>query len=283
MSDCPIACSPRSLAAKRGFAYILCLALVLFGSACSREEPADETVYWPELVRFDEVAVRADGFARAGDHDSVRSMRPELLDAGRAVTPATAPSNVADPQQVATNLADLTNLLDGISAEGDDESTASLVLGLHPVIGSLMEAAGMPHVHAHEGPNHGFLHPLFGSGGAQVGTAEIKLHDDAGDLEVWLTRGGHGGEPWRLALDTTLSLSLPDLGQEVTLAVRDSERNEDEYGAATIQDGATAYFVFPGETGADASWLIGADFAAKAELSFDDVTTGSFVLRPHVH
>ena len=28
---------------------------------------------------------------------------------------------------------------------------------------------------------------------------------------------------------------------------------------------------------------MGADFAAKVELSFDETTTGSFVLRPHVH
>ena len=69
----------------------------------------------------------------------------------------------------------------------------------------------------------------------------------------------------------------------MTLAVRDQDRDEDESGASTIVDGNTNYFVFPGETESDASWLMGADFAAKVELSFGDTTTGIFVLRPHIH
>lgn len=131
-----------------------------------------------------------------------------------------------------------------------------------------------------EGPNDGFLYPVFNGEGTQVGTVEIKLHDDAGDIEAWLTRDG---EPWRLPLDTVLSLNVPELGKQVTLAVRDQERNEDESGASTIFEGTTNYFIFPGETGADASWLMGEDFKAKAELSFEDVTTGSFILKPHGH
>ena len=131
--------------------------------------------------------------------------------------------------------------------------------------------------------NSGFMFPVFDEGGKQAGTIEIKLHDDAGDLEVWLKRGGYDGEPWRLPLEATLTLDFPATGQKITLAVRDSERNEDESGASTIFEGATDYFVFPGETGADASWLMGSEFAAKVELSFGDATTGTFVLRPHIH
>ena len=71
-----------------------------------------------------------------------------------------------------------------------------------------MKAAGMPHVHANEGPKGGFRFIVFGADGQQVGTAEIKLHDDAGDLEVWLTRGGHGGDPWRLPVGQTLAPQL---------------------------------------------------------------------------
>ncbi len=270
-----------------GVAPLFCLCLSLIATSCKRNGTGsgtgDQPVSWPELARFDEVAYRADGLARAGDLASVRESLSGLLKAGEAVTPVTVPPDVADPQQVETILADLHNLVEGLSSELDDESLGALVLGLHPVIENLMRAAGMPHIHANEGPNDGFLHPVFDSGGKQVGTAEIKLHDDAGDLEVWLTRGGHGGEPWRLSLDTTLALDFPDLGKTLTLAVRDRERNEDESGAPTIHEGATAYFVFPGETGADASWLTGEDFAAKAELRFAGATTGSVVLRPHIH
>lgn len=252
-------------------------------SSCSRDDSGTEPVAWPELARFDEIAYRADGLVRTGDAEAVEELRPELLESGQALTPETIPANASDRRQVEAILADLTSLIDGLAAETDPESSNTLVLGMHPVIETLMKAAGMPHVHANEGPNDGFLHPVFDSDGAQIGTAEIKLHDDAGDLEVWLTQGGRGGEPWRWPVDTTLTLSFPALEQEVSLAVRDPESNEDESGTPTVVDGTTAYFVFPGETGADASWLMGPDFAAKAELRVDQATTGPLVLRPHIH
>ncbi|MAH66107.1 MAG: hypothetical protein CMJ27_06910 [Phycisphaerae bacterium] len=270
-----------SLSKVRGLFLQLCLLLAL--AACAREDSGGAPVAWPELVRFDEIAYRADGLARTGDLGSVSDLRTELIETGQAVTPSTIPANVANPREVETILADLTGLVEGISATADPESTAMLVLGLHPVIERLITAAGMPHVHANEGPNQGFLQPVFDSEGTQVGTAEVKLHDDAGDLEIWLTVGGYGGDPWRLDLDTTLLLNFPGLEREVTLAVRDRTRNEDESGESTIVDGTTSYFVFPGDTGIDASWLMGAEFAAKAELQIEDATTGAFVLRPHVH
>lgn len=274
--------SPLSEFHRRS-SLLLLFCLTLLTTACTRDEAGETPVSWPELARFDEVAYRADGFARTGDLATVESMRAELLETGKAVTPATVPANAADPRQAKTILADLTNLIDGLSNTTDPESTATLVLGLHPVIEKLMDAAGMPHIHANEGPNSGFLQPVFDAEGTQVGTAEIKLHDDAGDVEVWLTHGGFGGEPWRLSVDTTLVLTFPDLEQEVTLAVRDRVRNEDESGAATVVDATTNYFLFPGETGVDASWLMGEDFAALAELRIAEATTGPFILRPHVH
>jgi len=258
----------------------------LLVSSCDRREvgTAGGKVSWPQLMAFDAVAYRIDGFARAGDLATVRASRHQLIEAGQALTPETIPGNAADPQQVAILLADLTSLVEGIASETiEDASLTTLVFGLHPVTERLMEAAGMPHTHANEGQNGGYLHPLFHRDGTQVGTLEIKLHDDAGDLEAWITQGGHDGEPWRMPLDTVLSLTFPDIGKEVNLAVRDRERNNDESGQSTIRDGATAYFIFPGETGADASWLSGADLAANAELQFEDTTTGSFILRPHVH
>ena len=239
---------------------------------------------WPEINRFDDIAFQADGYARVKDLTAVRELMADLLLAGKALTKESIPANVADPQQVELILGDLSNLVSGLAVEElDDATLADLVLGLHPVIAKLIDAAGMPHIHANEGPNSGFLFPAFDSEGKQAGTIEIKLHDDAGDLEVWLKKGGYEGEPWRLPLDTTLTLAFPSEGKKINLAVRDTERNEDESGESTISDGQTNYFVFPADTGVDASWLMGADFAAKVELSFEGATTGSFVLRPHVH
>ncbi len=271
----------------------LLLPLLLLASACERrdaEAPGEsgesgDVVHWPELSDFDELAFVAEGHAKVGDVEALREMRRELLEAGRAVSVKSTPENVRNPDELHQLLGDLSSLVNGLAgSELDDENLVNLVLGMHPVVSALISASGMPHIHTNEGPNGGYLHPVFDdAGGKQVGTAEIKLHDDAGDLEVWLTRGGRGGEPWRLPLDTTLSLEFSGLGKNVALAVRDRERNEDESGAATIHEGATAYFIFPGDTGADASWLMGEDFAAKAELRFEGATTGSFVLRPHVH
>lgn len=268
-------------------ALTFCLmALAMIGVSCEPDETTsdEEPVSWPEITLFDDVAFRADGYVRVEDLPAVRELLPDLLEAGEAVKNASVPSNVADRKEVELILGDLKNLIVGIGKEGlDDDSLADLVLGLHPVIAKLIEAAGMPHIHANEGPNSGFIFPVFDSEGKQTGTIEIKLHDDAGDLEVWLKHGGHGGEPWRLPLDANLTLAFPGEGKTVTLAVRDRERNEDESGESTIFEETTDYFVFPADTGVDASWLMGAEFAAKAELSFDGATTGLFVLRPHVH
>ena len=264
----------------------LCISLALIFGSCDRSlsEMEEETVSWPEINRFDDLAFQADGLARVEELGTVRELLSELLEAGKAVTPASVPSNAADPQQIELILGDLNSLVDGLAAENlDDVSLENLVLGLHPVIAKLIEAAGMPHIHANEGPNSGFLYPVFDHTGNQTGTIEIKLHDDAGDLEVWLKRGGYEGDAWRLPTATILTLDFPVLDRNVSLAVRDQDRNEDESGASTIVDGNTNYFVFPGETKSDASWLMGADFAAKVELSFGDKSTGIFVLRPHIH
>ena len=262
------------------------LSLILLFSACERsgEEISEETVSWPEIVDFDNLAFQADGLVRVQDLEAVRDLHADLVKVGMAVTPSSIPANAANPKEVELILSDLSNLVSSLQADPlDDSSLENLVLGLHPVIAKLIETAGMPHIHANEGPNGGFLFPIFDSNKEQTGTVEIKLHDDAGDLEVWLQSGGYEGDPWRLPTKTILTLNFPALNKSLILAVRDQDRNEDESGASTIIEGNTNYFVFPGSTDEDASWLMGADFAAKVELRFEEATTGLFVLRPHIH
>ena len=71
------------------------------------------------------------------------------------------------------------------------------------------------------------------------------------------------------------------------LRVRNTDKNEDEAGQGNIRDGRTNYFIFPGDSGVDASFLVGRDFASEAVVAFAvDGTahqTQVFVLRPHVH
>ena len=264
------------------------ISLLLILSLCSCERNAtntgDETVSWPEITEFDNIAFQADGLVRVKDLEAARKILDDLMKAGRMVTSTSIPSNAAKPEEVGLILSDLENLVSELGAENLDDSTLeNLILGLHPVIAKLIEAAGMPHIHANEGPNGGFLFPVFDVDGKQNATVEIKLHDDAGDLEVWLKKGGYDGEALLLPTATILTLDFPALDRNVTLAVKDHERNEDESGNSTVVEAKTNYFVFPGETGVDATWLMGAEFAAKVELSFTNATTGSFVLRPHIH
>ena len=265
---------------------ICLLCSLIWISSCGRQgsQEVGELVAWPEITHFDDLAFRVDGLVRVKDLDSVREILPKLREAGAQLRISSMPGNVANREEVSLIFNDLVSLTKNLEEEElDDVELSNLILGLHPVIEKLIEAAKMPHVHANEGVNSGFLFPVFGTDSKQVGTAEIKLHDDAGDIEVWLMQGGYDGQPWRILSRTTLTLSFPELGKKIELAVRDHIQNKDESGSATLVDGKTNYFVFPGASGMDPAWLMGGNFAAKAELSFLINTTGPFVLRPHVH
>lgn len=130
---------------KLGASFLLFLSLALALSSCDR---GNGSVSWPELTHFDGIAHHAEGMARADDLEGLRSIRTELLEAGWKVRPATLPENHHNPQKVEQLLKDLNGLINEISqSDLDDETLSQLVLGLHPVISELMEAAGMPHVH----------------------------------------------------------------------------------------------------------------------------------------
>ena len=264
----------RAIPARLGTPLLVGLCLVLLAVGCSRDEAGSGPVSWPELVRFDDISYRAEGFLRAGDMDAVLDMRAELLESGRAVTPDTIPANVPDRPTVETILGDLSDLVEDLAA--DEEALRRLLPGVHPVVARLMRAAGMPHVHAMNGPNHGLLRPVFDMDGQQVGTAEIRLDAGTGVVHAWLNRGGHGGDPWMLPSDTTLVLDVPEQGRSVTLTAG-------EVGAGSDGEGGTHAFTSAGAAEADASWLASPDFAATVELRFRDATTGPFVLRPHAH
>ena len=140
------------------------------------------------------------------------------------------------------------------------------------------------HAHDGHGPHDGVVQS-FADG---LGHLELKLHDDKGDLELWLTKDEAGKSPYDLPLDARITVTFRDHGgREVALAVRDRERNEDEDGQANLRNGKTNYFIFPGDTGADASWLMGADFVSRVVVSIEadgkTFLTQPFELRPHTH
>jgi hypothetical protein len=158
------------------------------------------------------------------------------------------------------------------------------------VLGGKTYRIDMPcaHDHAHEGEDHG-PHDGVPAGFADgLGHLELKLHDDKGDLELWLTKDEAGQSPYDLPLDARITVTFGDHGgREVALAVRDGERNEDEDGQPNLRDGKTNYFIFPGDTGADASWLMGSDFVSQVFVTIEadgkTFITQPFELRPHTH
>lgn len=148
------------------------------------------------------------------------------------------------------------------------------------------------HEHAHgdhgeHGPHDGMVAAFMGPDGKEAGHIELKLHDDKGDLELWIATDDGITKPFDLPLDATIAVAFPSMSKDVTLAVRNKDQNEDEDGAATVRDGKTNYFIFPGDTGADAAWLVGKDFKARVTVSFTldgtAYTTKPFELVPHGH
>lgn len=143
--------------------------------------------------------------------------------------------------------------------------------------------------HSHEKtPHDGMLARLGGPAKALDGWLELKLHDDKGDLELWLAKDKAMSEPLDLPLGAKPTVRFIDFkGRTVTLAVRDTAKNLDEDGAANVRAGKTNYFIFPGNTGADAKWLMGKKFTSIVVVAVPTGETATesaeFVLRPHTH
>ncbi|MBI5852417.1 MAG: hypothetical protein HZB39_15490 [Planctomycetes bacterium] len=144
---------------------------------------------------------------------------------------------------------------------------------------------GHGHEHAH-GPHSGVPGTFRGAGTS--GHLELKLHDDKGDLELWLGKDAQMTEPFDLPLDATIEVEFIDVqGRKVVLRARNAVNNEDEDGKSNVRDGKTNYFIFPGETGADASWLRGKEFhsivVVRGRIGDTEFTSEELMLEPHVH
>lgn len=143
------------------------------------------------------------------------------------------------------------------------------------------------HGHEHvEGPHQGV--PAQFSGGGVGGHLELKLHDDKGDLELWLAQDAAYAQPFDLPLDASIEIEFVDLeGRKVVLRPRNTANNEDEDGKPNIRDGRTNYFIFPSQAGEDASWLMGKEFHSIVVVRFarggQAFASEEFVLKPHAH
>merc|ERR1719401_2300629 len=95
---------------------------------------------------------------------------------------------------------------------GDEVATISLHNGAAPTEGGIMSV-------------------LEDADGKHVGFIELKLHDDAGDLELFICKDGAMSEPLDFPASTSITATFATHdNRSVQLAVRDDDKNEDEDG-----------------------------------------------------
>ncbi len=137
---------------------------------------------------------------------------------------------------------------------------------------------GMAKVEDDLGPHEGMIAAFDG------GYIELKLHDDKGDLELWIAKDAGITQPYDISASEKITVSFSDAKQaSATLAVRNMGKNEDEDGNATMREGQTNYFIYPGDSGESAAWLQGKSFKSQVTVSFAGKQTASFLLIPHGH
>ena len=177
-----------------------------------------------------------------------------------------------------------------VTPKADAKPLKRIVLRLR--YGNIDERGSLPldgHGHEHgPTPHEGVVAVFQGPDGAVAGHLELKLHDDKGDLELWVAKDDKLAQPFDLPLDAVVKVQFVDVGNRtVELRVRNAAKNEDEDGAANVRDGRTNYFIFPGETGADAKWLMGTTFTSIVRLTFTvdgkAYASEEFMLVPHTH
>jgi hypothetical protein len=177
----------------------------------------------------------------------------------------------------------------GIGNVADFAGSVSGDIDGKPAMGEFSEVAGEHgDGHEHATPHDGVVATLKGKSGDEIGFVELKLHDDKGDLELWLGKDRQMKEPLDLSAETKINVSFKDVpGKTAVLTVRNNEKNEDEDGTANLRGGVTNYFIFPGSSGQDPSWLVGKEFKSKVEVTLtadgERYRSEEFLLIPHTH
>jgi hypothetical protein len=178
-----------------------------------------------------------------------------------------------------------------VTPRADAGAPVRLVLRLR-ADGGIDERASLPldgHGHEHGAtPHDGVVAAFKGPDGQVAGHLELKLHDDKGDLELWIAKDAKIAQPMDVALDTVVHVTFIDFeDRTVEMRVRNKGRNEDEEGAPNVRSGRTNYFIFPGDSGQDAAWLTGTKFQSvvRVTLTADGraYTSEELVLVPHTH
>lgn len=204
----------------------------------------------------------------------------ELIDGTKTATPSDAWLESSDGQK----------MCDPATGEGHDQHWHFAVTPTGPASKFVLrvgEETASVDLSAGATPcNGGILTVLEGEQGK--GYLELKLHDDAGDLELWLYSSTLGGKPTPLDVPTAtvVAVTFPSHGDKaIEMRIRNAAQNEDEAGTPNMRGGGTNYFIFPGESGADPAWLQGEKWRGVAKVSFEvdgkPWTCDPFVVVPH--
>jgi len=134
--------------------YPLLLSLLML-AACG-QGGKKTSLEWPELKTADQETEELEGLL-AGDPDpaALAEHLPHVKEALETLLASGIPPGAANRELVEQKLEELRSLADSL---GDDPDALP---ALHPLIASIMEEAGMPHVHDEDhdhGHDHGHGH-----------------------------------------------------------------------------------------------------------------------------
>jgi hypothetical protein len=134
---------------RRLLATLLTAFACVVLAACGGSDSS--TVKWPALSKLDEATHRLGAAADSAPKDEFVAAMKEWSDAAFAAASDKAPANVANKERVALLQRDLNSLAKSATTADamPDEFGRKMAKGLQHAVHDLMDAAGMPHVHAH--------------------------------------------------------------------------------------------------------------------------------------
>ena len=113
---------------------------------------AETVVKWDSLEKLDVLAERCQALSDANDAAELRKLVIPVRAAMGIVAADRIPVGAKAPDQVKILQTELTSLIEALNDSGTqvDVELISILTSIDPIVGKMMEAAGMPHVHKND-------------------------------------------------------------------------------------------------------------------------------------
>ena len=113
---------------------------------------AETVVKWDSLKKLDVLAERCQALSDANDAAELRKLVIPVRDAMGIVAADRIPMEAKAPDQIKILQTELTSLIEALNDSGTqvDVELISILTSIDPIVGKMMEAAGMPHVHEND-------------------------------------------------------------------------------------------------------------------------------------